>query len=149
MSALVPALLSSVNRLASHIGPSPPFVACYLKQFLLPTVGQHCLDTLQIAIGDQYVDVQMTLPLSRFFGQNMARIRMATLDLAGRGQTKSLCRAFMCFQFGHNCSFGYIENKILSPSPHHRTSALWGNQPRVNAGKTRNRTDFEKYVLSL
>src|SRR6266481_10028640 len=108
MLALVPAILSSVNRVASHIGTSPQLVACYLKQFLLPTVGQHCLDTLQIAIGDQYVDVQMTLPLSRFFGQNMARVRMATLDLTGCGQTESLCRSLMCFQFGHNCSLNYI-----------------------------------------
>jgi len=143
MLALVPAILSSVNRVASHTGTSPSFVACYLKQFLLPTVGQHCLDTLQIAIGDQYVDVQMTLPLSRFFSQNMARICMAALNLASRGQTKSLCRTLMCFQFGHNCSFGYIKNKILNPSPYHRTLALRGNQPRINAGKTRIRTNFE------
>jgi hypothetical protein len=61
------------------------------------SIRQHAFDTLLVAISDEGVDIQKTLPLIRFFGQDMARVRMAALDFAGGRYAKTLRRAFMCF----------------------------------------------------
>jgi hypothetical protein len=85
---------------------------------LISSVRQHSLDPIDIAIGDQYVNIQISLPLIRFLGQDVSRMRMAAFDLTGRGHAESLCRAFMCFQFCHYCSLP------ISPISNHELATL-------------------------
>jgi len=67
-----------------------------MNQFLVSSVRQHSLNALFIAIGNQHVNIEVTLPLVSLFGQDVSRMRVAALDLAGRGHAKSLGRAFVC-----------------------------------------------------
>jgi hypothetical protein len=67
------------------------------KIVLIATVRQHALDTFLIAFGNQHVNIKMTLPLVSFLRQDVTRMRVAALNLAGRSEAKSLRRAFMCF----------------------------------------------------
>jgi hypothetical protein len=73
--------------------------ARYRERFctLVSSVRQHSSDTIHVAIRDQNVNVQMSLPFIRFLRQDVARVRMAAFDLARGGNAKSLRRAFMCF----------------------------------------------------
>jgi hypothetical protein len=64
---------------------------------LISSIRQHSLDALLIAVSNHYVDIQIPLSFVGFLRQNVARMRMATLDLASRSQAKPLGRAFMCF----------------------------------------------------
>ena len=64
---------------------------------LIPSVGQHALDPLLITIAHHYIDVEISLSLIRFLGQDVTRMSMPALDFAGRGDAKSLRRASMCF----------------------------------------------------
>jgi hypothetical protein len=63
----------------------------------IPSVRQHSLNSFLIAFGHQPIDIEKSLSLIRLFGQDVARMRMAALDLAGSGHAKSLRRAFVCF----------------------------------------------------
>src|ERR1044072_1605184 len=76
----------------------------------IPTVRQHALDPFLIAFRDHYIDVEIALSLVRLFRQDVTRMRVAALDLACRGDAKSLGRAFVCFQFWHNCSLLRSQN---------------------------------------
>jgi hypothetical protein len=64
---------------------------------LIPSVGQHSLDPLLIAFAHHYIDVEISLSLIRFLGQDVTRMRVAALDFAGRGGAKSFRCASMCF----------------------------------------------------
>jgi len=64
---------------------------------LIPSVRQHSLDSFLIAFAHHYIDIEMSLSLIRFFGQDVTRMRVAALDLAARGGAKSLRRASMRF----------------------------------------------------
>ncbi len=52
---------------------------------LASSVRQHAFDALLVAISDEGVDIQKTLPLICFLGQDVARVRMPALDLASGG----------------------------------------------------------------
>jgi len=68
-----------------------------MNQLLISSVRQHSLDALLIALGNHHVHVEISLSLIRLLGQDVPRVRMAALNLAGGGHAKSLGRAFMCF----------------------------------------------------
>jgi len=69
------------------------------------TVRQHRLDSVHIGARNEYIDVQLPLPLGRLLSQNVAGVGMATFDLPGRGSTKPLGRPFVRFEFWHNFPF--------------------------------------------
>ena len=50
-----------------------------------------------ISLGDQRIDIEVPFSLIRFLRQYVTRMRVTTLDLAGRGGAKPLRRTFMCF----------------------------------------------------
>ena len=54
-----------------------------------------------VSLGDEYVDIQMTLPLVGLLRQYVPRMRMAALDFSGRRQAHALRGSFMCFKFRH------------------------------------------------
>ena len=68
-----------------------------IQNVLVSSVGQHSLDPLLIAFAHHYIDIEMSLSLIRFFGQDVTRMRVATLDLATCSRAKSLRRASMRF----------------------------------------------------
>ena len=50
-----------------------------------------------ISLGDQRIDIEVPLSFIRFLRQDVTRMRVTTLDLAGGGSSKPLRRALMCF----------------------------------------------------
>ena len=68
-----------------------------MNQFLVSSIWQHPLDPFLIRLRNEDVDVQISFSLISLFRQNVAGVRMATLDLAGGRQAKSLRGAFVCF----------------------------------------------------
>ena len=79
-----------------------PHPSSLIPKFLVPAVRQHSLDAFLIALGHHHVNVEISLSLVRFLGQDVTRVRMTAFDLARRGRAKSLRRALVCFQFWHN-----------------------------------------------
>ena len=79
--------------------------AVFIVHPLAASIRQHSLDALLISVGNEPVNVQVTFTLSSFFGQNVARMRMAALDLPRRGQAKTLGRSLMSFKFWHDYPF--------------------------------------------
>ena len=45
--------------------------------------------------------IQFSFPLGCFLGQDVTRMRMASLDFPGSRKTKPFLGPFMCFQFWH------------------------------------------------
>ena len=64
---------------------------------LISSVGQHRLDALLIAFGNDCVNIQLALTFVRLLGQNVAGVAVAALNLSRRGKAKTLGRALMCF----------------------------------------------------
>ena len=64
---------------------------------LVSSVRQHFQNTIPISFGHKCVDVEMAFPFVRLFRKYVTRVRMAALDLAGRGRSETLRRALMCF----------------------------------------------------
>jgi hypothetical protein len=64
---------------------------------LISSVRQHSLDAFLITFRDHDIDIEISLSLIRLLGQDVTRVRMAALNLAGRGRAKSLRRAFVGF----------------------------------------------------
>jgi hypothetical protein len=54
-----------------------------------------------IRVSYEHIDIQVALTLVSFLRQNVPRMRMAALDLAGRRQPESLGGAFVGFKFWH------------------------------------------------
>jgi hypothetical protein len=54
-----------------------------------------------ISLGDEHIDIQVTLSLTSLLRQYVARMRMAPFDLSGRRQAHSLGRTFVGFKFWH------------------------------------------------
>jgi len=50
-----------------------------------------------VSLGDEYIDVQMTLSLISFLRQDVPRVRMATFDLSAGRQAHTLGRTFVGF----------------------------------------------------
>jgi hypothetical protein len=50
-----------------------------------------------ISLGDQRIDIEVPFSFIRFLRQYVTRMRMTTLNLAGRGGPKSLCGTLMGF----------------------------------------------------
>jgi hypothetical protein len=50
-----------------------------------------------VRLGDEHIDIEVPLSLIGLFGQYVARMRMATLDLSGSCEPHSLGCTFMCF----------------------------------------------------
>jgi hypothetical protein len=50
-----------------------------------------------VCLGNERIDVQLTLSLVRLLGQYVSRMRVASLDLSGRCQPHSLGCTFVCF----------------------------------------------------
>ena len=50
-----------------------------------------------VRLGYKHVDIQLTLPLVGLLGKYVPRMRMATLDLSGRGKPEALRCSFVCF----------------------------------------------------
>jgi hypothetical protein len=73
-----------------------------MNQLLISSVWQHSLNPFLIAVGHHHVDIEISFSLIGFLGQDMARVRMTTLDLPSRGRAKSLGRSSMCLKFRHN-----------------------------------------------
>jgi hypothetical protein len=64
---------------------------------LFSSVRQHSSDSLEITVGNQHVDVQISLSLISFLGQDVARMRVPAFDLASGGNPKTFGRPFMSF----------------------------------------------------
>src|SRR3954470_14133661 len=74
-----------------------------VHSFKLTTpVGQHALDALLVGLCNHHVDVEDALALGRLLRQDVARVRVAALDLARRGRAETLRRALVCLQFRHD-----------------------------------------------
>src|SRR2546423_3261229 len=69
---------------------------------LISSVGQHRLDSLDVAVGNNCVNVQPALTLGALFRKDVARMRMTAFDLAARGRAKAFGRALVCLQLWHN-----------------------------------------------
>ena len=54
-----------------------------------------------IRLGDEHIDIQMTLSLIGLLRQYVPRMRMATLDLSRGSQAHSFRGTFMCLKFWH------------------------------------------------
>ena len=54
-----------------------------------------------ICCGYEHIDIQVTLSLVGLLGQYVSRVRMASLDLSGGRQAKTLRCAFVRFKFRH------------------------------------------------
>ncbi len=93
------------DRINSSLNPSLNPYSSLILHPLITSIRQHRLDALLISIGDEPINVQVTLTLSSLLSQNVARVRMAALDLSGRGKAKTLGRTFMSFKFWHNYPF--------------------------------------------
>ena len=50
-----------------------------------------------ISLGDQRIDIEVPFSFIRFLRQYVTRMRMTTLNLAGRRSSKPLRRALVCF----------------------------------------------------
>jgi hypothetical protein len=80
---------------------------------LVAPVGQHILNTTLISFRHQNINIELSLSLVGFLGQDMTRVRMTALDLPGRGYPKTLGRTLVCFKFRHDyfpkriCDFGF------------------------------------------
>src|SRR2546423_15646262 len=100
-------LVSSVPSYSSLI-PHPSSLQ------LTAPVGQHALDALLVGLGDEHVDVERALPLGRLLRQDVARVRVPALDLAGRGRAETLRRALVCFKFRHDDSPNSFQFLVFS-----------------------------------
>jgi len=60
-----------------------------------------------IRVSYEHIDIQVALTLVSFLRQNVPRMRMAALDLAGRRQPESLGGAFVGFQLWHWLTFHF------------------------------------------
>jgi len=58
-------------------------------------VGQHRHHAIMIRLGDEHIDVQVTLSLVSLLRQYVSRMRMAPLDFSGGRQPHSLGRTFV------------------------------------------------------
>ena len=63
---------------------------------LIPAVRQHSSYPLEVPVGDQNVNIQISFPFVGFLGQDVARVRVAPLDLSGARNAKTLCRSLVC-----------------------------------------------------
>ena len=54
-----------------------------------------------IRLGDEHIDVQVTLSLVSLLRQYVSRMRMATLDFSSGRQAHSLCCTLVRFKFWH------------------------------------------------
>jgi hypothetical protein len=54
-----------------------------------------------IGLGNEHIDIQVTLSLIGLLRQYVPRMRMATFDLARGGQAHTLRRTFVCLKFWH------------------------------------------------
>ena len=61
--SIVPAIFRSIENQKLQI-----------QNVLVPSVGQHSLDPLLIAIAHHYIDVEISLSLIRFLGQDVTRM---------------------------------------------------------------------------
>jgi len=50
-----------------------------------------------ISLGDQRIDIEVPFSFIRFLRQYVTRMRVTTLDLAGRSGSESLRSALVCF----------------------------------------------------
>jgi hypothetical protein len=82
-------------RLAGILAGNYPLAT--LAVLLVSSVRQHSSDPLEVAVRNQNINIQISLPLVGFLRQDVARVRMAPLDLTGGRNAKTLCRSFMCF----------------------------------------------------
>jgi len=55
-----------------------------------------------VRLGDEHIDIEVTLSLIGLLRQYVSRMRMATLDLARGSQAHSLRSTLMGFQFRHS-----------------------------------------------
>jgi hypothetical protein len=55
-----------------------------------------------VSLGNERIDIQVTLPLVCLLRQYVSCMRVAALDLSSRGQPYSLGCTFVCFQLWHN-----------------------------------------------
>jgi hypothetical protein len=69
--------------------------------YLSAAVRQHSFHETDVGVGNHHINIQVTLPLRCLGSQNVSRVRVPTLHFTGRGQTKSLRRAFVCFKLWH------------------------------------------------
>jgi hypothetical protein len=69
---------------------------------LVSSVGQHRHDPIVIGLGDERIDIQMTLSLVGLLRQYVPRMRVAPLDLPGSRQPHTLRCTFVGFKFWHN-----------------------------------------------
>src|SRR5215216_2818044 len=89
-----------------------------VHSFKLATpVGQHALDAPLVRFGDEHVDVERALPLGRLLRQDVARVRVAALDLARRGRAETLRRALVCLKFRHDYSPISFQFSVFSLQP--------------------------------
>jgi hypothetical protein len=82
--------------------------SCETDSALLSAIRQHCFDTFLIAFGNQHVNIEQALTLCGLLRQNVARVRMAALDFAGRGRAEPFGRAPVSFQLRHNSSIDSV-----------------------------------------
>ena len=61
-----------------------------------------------IRVSYEHIDIQVALTLVSFLRQNVPRMRMAALDLAGRRKPESLGGAFVGFKFWHWLTFHFV-----------------------------------------
>src|SRR5829696_7169933 len=86
---------------------------------LIPAVGQHRHHAIMISLGDEHVDVQVTLSLISLLRQYVARMRMSPFDFSSRRQAHSLGRTFVGLKFGHklflpfDCRFPIADCQLI------------------------------------
>jgi hypothetical protein len=77
-------------------------VAAFIIQRLPSSVGQHILEALLVCLGHERINVEMAFTFLRLAGQDVARVRVAALELARGGRAHAFGRALVCFEFWHN-----------------------------------------------
>jgi len=78
-----------------------------LLAILVAAVRQHSFRRFLVGVRYHDIDIELTLSLCRFLGQDVTRMRMTALYFSGRRQAKSFGRAFMRFELWHYSSLLY------------------------------------------
>jgi hypothetical protein len=64
---------------------------------LVSSIRQHFHYTIMVRLGDEHVDIKLPFSLVGFLGQNMSRVGVPALDLAGSGNSEPFGCALVCF----------------------------------------------------
>jgi len=114
------ALGARQNFFMTGVGGYATFYSRHSTIPLSSSVGKHAPQGSLIASRSHQGVAQMTLPLGRFFGQDVVQKRLTMLKLAGSGALETLGRSAIALHFWHDALlfFPWGDNHHHLPSFH-------------------------------